>query len=120
VTLEELGEEGRDTADHQEHSSQCTGSTLEGGFETRRIRGACGLDQRSRSARGPRRLRAFGEGRFEIRLQGCLHGLGSVGTRVARVKLCKSCVRMEASGDLLAETFERVIRAQGRRLRIPG
>jgi len=27
---------------------------------------------------------------------------------------------MEASGDLLAETFERVIRAQGRRLRIPG
>ena len=69
MTLEELREKGRDAADHQEHPAQLGGPALAGGFETRRIGGACGLDQRRRSARGTRRLRAFGERRFEIRLQ---------------------------------------------------
>jgi hypothetical protein len=69
MTLEELREKGSDTADHEERPAQLGGAALAGGFETHRIGGACGLDQRRRSAQGARRLRAFGERNFEIRRQ---------------------------------------------------
>jgi len=87
VTLEELGEEGRDPADHPQHPAQLGGPGLASGFETRRIGVADGLDQRRGSARSTRRLRAFGECRFEIRRQVRIHGVENVGTRVGRVKL---------------------------------
>ena len=45
--------------------------------------------------------------RFEIQRQGRLHGVGSVEIRVAPVKLCKSCGKMES----LVEILERVIQA---------